>query len=260
MPSLLICFLDLICSQSHRIKRGEEKYGIEITRQPYPWDRPMFDHPKFFKKSLSKLQTPLRTEILTKDERNPVKRAEFEHVRKLVSSFFSSDSTTSKKHAQWMSIQKIIVLRNEKLENAFQQKYNQFLERMHFHATAPENRKPKKKSAVAPESGTEDQWNEHQSQIMRTFQSYTGRLSGNEKINLILGWQGNSQEVNMKIAEGGHLTTDMKRERGITLTDAGYFGKGTPSPSPHPLVQNLLNFSLPAFLAPKRIVFGSTKF
>lgn len=63
-------------------------------------------------------------------------------------------------------------------------------------------------------------------------------MLGNEGINLILGWQGNSEEVSWKIAEGGQLTPKQKADRGIHQTDAGYFGQGFLLPPP-PILSHL---------------------
>jgi hypothetical protein len=60
-----------------------------------------------------------------------------------------------------------------------------------------------------------------------------------------LGWQGNSEDVNYKIGENGQLTTDMKRARGIQLTDNGYFGKGPFFPSTFILLCLTLALVLP---------------
>jgi hypothetical protein len=236
----LFFFQALSCPQNHKVKHGDEKSGIDLTRQHYPWNRPIFEDSTMFPQHRD--YPGLQTETLTRNDPNLLKRTEFEYVSQLVTNFLDSDQKGTKSHAEWMDIEQIVVLKNDTLENRFIKKFGECLHSVYYGKQDP----------------TSFEWNATQTQILRTFQSYTGRMAGNEGINLILGWQGNSLNTNYLIGQGGQKTHQEKNDAGIDMTDEGYFGQGMSSP---PNLPSLIFFFLfvtlswlpTSFLSPSRL-------
>jgi hypothetical protein len=194
-----------MCPHNHKINKGDEKYGTPITRR-YPWDRSFFLNPIHFKTPPPSSSPAdgtggtgfdkLKTSILTKNEKKQHKREEFDYVTRLVSNFFSSDSARAKHHAQWMQVEKVVALKNDYLETKFQQKFEEChksMDTITLTTTPTVGGDDTTNGSGAPpagggcggvgDGGSQDlsesgSWNDHQSLILRTFHSYTGRMSG----------------------------------------------------------------------------------
>lgn len=135
---------------------------------------------------------------------------EFLAIEKTISKFFDVDSSLVPEDVELLDIEKIIVLKNEKLEKRFIDQFNQFFAR----------------NDGRPCDTTNDDL------TYEWLHNYVDKISGNRNLNLVLGWEGYpcASKTVFQIAELGHVgTLPGVKERTLAGFQSGVFYSPKPS-------------------------------
>ena len=62
--------------------------------------------------------------------------------------------------------------------------------------------------------------------MMREFEQYPSRTSGNDRVNLLMAWQGGARQKYFSVASTGFITPDQWQALGMGVTDPGWYGRG----------------------------------
>lgn len=206
---------ELSCEVGHTVKPVDVTEGAvldhTITRNSL-WAPIHSD--AFLKSSPEKWTTEgcVHSTILTEQETDEVRRAEYLRARSAFYQFVGADREQS------IVLTKVEFIQNDDLEANFARFFDKLVDRMLSRgrsATLPE--------FLATESTDKQEW---RAWVLRQLDRSVMRVSGNEGINLILGWHGASEESIRKIVKTGFLEQSELAAAGITVTDPGYFGPG----------------------------------
>lgn len=198
----------------------------------------------------------LKTTTLSEDEQHPARRAEYFRARRAFYTFVGNQ-----KGPEQILLDSVEFVRNDVVEKAFTELFDEFVERMMARpqAPSPPSRMAPKPPSVpapappsipapappiapapappnvpvpapaplpqAPQRPEKDDLSRRQ-WVLRQLEQSVFRVSGNEKINLILGFHGADDVTIRLIAKGGFMEPSERETAKIKETDGGFFGKG----------------------------------
>lgn len=204
----------LRCSTGHDVTREEAEAGVAMlqTHRHHRLWAPL--HGDAFLKCAPEMwhaEGPARITELTDQEEQPARKAEYLRARKAFYEFVGADREKT------LVLKKVEFIENDVLEARFLAFFDRLVQR------TMSRRESRCDPAARADSKEVAEWREW---VLRQLAKSVMRVSGNESINLMLGWHGSSEESIKKIAQTGFLEPDELEAAGIKVTDPGWYAPG----------------------------------